>query len=65
MKNADFVVSNNGSTWSFKPVSEAAKKEVELMGIEGWQWIGKSFHVDHRLASQLADQLRNDGFDVQ
>jgi len=34
------------------------------MGLQSWQWLGKSFAVELRLAVDVVHQLRADGFKV-
>ena len=58
----DFIIVNQGSVWTFEPVSEAAKEFAKTLGLEGWQWMGKVFGIDARIASQLADDLESEGF---
>lgn len=62
----DFIVQNHGSIWLFQPVSEQAKELAQNdMGLEDWQWLGKSFSVDHRPAHALVQQLQDEGYEVQ
>lgn len=60
----DFDVENHGSVWRFTPVSESAKEKTKEFGLENWQWMGESFVIDWRLAEQLAEILREEGFDL-
>jgi hypothetical protein len=59
----DFVVANHGSIWQFTPVTERAIcfAETEL-GLEEWQWMGKTFCIDHRPARDLVESLADEGF---
>lgn len=60
---ADFKVTDCGSVWTFEPVSEAAKDySNDSLEIEGWQWVGPAFAVNHRTAQHLIDHLTDEGF---
>lgn len=58
----DFIIVNQGSVWTFEPVTEAAKEFAATLGLEGWQWLGKAFGLDARIAGQLMDDLYSEGF---
>lgn len=58
----DFIIVNQGSVWTFEPVTEAAKEFAATLSLEGWQWLGKAFGIDARIASQLANDLESEGF---
>jgi hypothetical protein len=59
----DFIVRPQGSIWTFEPASEAAKDfTATSLDVEGWQWLGPAFGVDHRLANDLVAALENEGF---
>ena len=61
----DFAVTNERTIWVFWAKSPEARDEMEDMGLESWQMLGKdSFAVDHRPAGQLVEQLRENGFTV-
>ena len=50
----DFVVRPHGSIWTFEPQTKTAKTFTKNdLDVEGWQWLGPAFGVDHRLASNL------------
>jgi hypothetical protein len=65
MNDKDFIVRDFGSVWTFEPVSETAKTftNAELQ-VEGWQWVGKAFGVDHSVAQNLLTALEDEGFVV-
>src|SRR5688572_15817673 len=47
----DFLVRPQGTVWLFEPVTERAKHHtLNVMDVQGWQWLGPAFGVDHRLA---------------
>jgi hypothetical protein len=50
----DIQINDQGIIILFTPVSEFAKDWVkENCYVESWQWMGSSFGVDHRIASDL------------
>ena len=61
---ADFLVANYGSMVALTPISADANKAVDagLIDYEEWQLLGGSIMVDHRMAENLIDHLREDGF---
>ena len=63
---ADFTFANYGSMIALSPMSADANKAVDagLIDYEEWQLLGGSIMVDHRMAENLIDHLRNDGFTV-
>jgi hypothetical protein len=62
-KAIDFVVHPHGSIWTFEPKTESAKHFVRTdLDVQGWQWLGQSFGVDHRLANDLIAALEGEGF---
>ena len=65
--NLDFHVRNRGSIWTFTPCTDDARKACRdgTIHIEDWQWSGESFAVDHCVAEDLVNNLRNDGFTVR
>lgn len=62
MDESDFLIRTQGSVWTFEPVTETAKEFVATLPLEGWQWLGKAFGVDARIANQLVDDLESEGF---
>jgi hypothetical protein len=62
----DFTVENHGSIWMFTPLTERARNFTATdLNVEGWQWMGNSFGVDHSVAPQLVSALIDEGFEVQ
>ena len=63
--SADFFVRPQGSIWTFEPATDAAKEFTATdLDVQGWQWLGPAFAVDHRLVSDLVAALENEGFRV-
>ena len=62
----DFLVANLGSMAAITPISADANKacDVGVIDYEEWQAIGGSIMVDHRVAADLLDNLRGQGFTV-
>ena len=64
-KSADFFVRPHGSIWTFEPATDAAKGFIATdLNVQGWQWLGPAFAVDHRIASHLIAALEDEGFRV-
>ncbi len=63
---ADFLYANYGSMVALSPMSADANKAVDagLIDYEEWQLLGGSIMVDRRMAQDLIDHLRDDGFVV-
>lgn len=62
---SDFSIYDDGSVVLFTPETESAQTFSEdEMGLESWQWLGRSFAVDHRVASDLVAGLELAGFEV-
>ena len=62
-KTIDFVVRPHGTVWTFEPRTESANRFVRTdLDVQGWQWLGQSFGVDHRLANDLIAALESEGF---
>lgn len=59
----DVRVSNHGTLYGFRPVSDAAKQWFEdSVSSESWQWMGGTLYVDHRYARNLGEGLQAEGF---
>lgn len=59
----DFVVRPHESVWTFEPKTESAKRFVRTdLDVQGWQWLGPAFGVDHRLVNDLIVALEVEGF---
>ena len=65
-KAIDFVVHPHRSIWTFEPKTESAKRFVGTdLDVQGWQWLGPAFGVDHRLANDLIAALEGEGFVIE
>jgi hypothetical protein len=65
MAKPDLTVDDRGSMFLLTPISELAKEWVQTnLALEGWQWLGASFAVEHRFVGQLVDGMRADGLRV-
>ena len=66
MNDADFLIANYGSMIALTPISADANKacDVGVIAFEEWQVIGGSIMVDHRVADDLLENLREDGFTI-
>jgi hypothetical protein len=63
----DFVIADHGTLVSLAPMTKKAKEATGEGGIiesQPWQWLGCSLMVDHRMADNLIENLRNDGFSI-
>ena len=62
-KIIDFQIRLHGTIWTFEPQTEDAKAFVRNeLEVQGWQWLGPAFGVDHRLANDLIAALEDEGF---
>jgi len=63
---ADFSVQNHGTIVMVAPNTTAARDWVDenLSNLQGWQWLGASFAVDRRLASDIVSGILADGLTV-
>ena len=61
---ADFLVANYGSMIALSPMTAKARKACDdgTISFEDWQVMGGSIMVDHRMAGDLIEHLRDDGF---
>ena len=66
MNNVDFLIANHGSMIALTPISADANKacDVGVIDFEEWQVMGGSIMVDHRVADDLLENLREDGFTI-
>ena len=66
MNEADFLVANYGSMIALSPVTAKAREACGdgTLAFEDWQMMGGSIMVDHRMAIDLLDNLRDDGFTI-
>lgn len=66
IKAIDFVVRPHGTVWTFEPKTDTAKGFVRTdLEVQGWQWFGPAFGVDHRLATDLITALEGEGFSIE
>ena len=63
---ADFLVANYGNMVALSPMTAKARKACEdgTISFEGWQVMAGSIMVDHRMADDLVQCLRDDGFTI-
>lgn len=62
----DFRAIHHGSITTFEPMNAEAKAWVhEHVALEGWQWLGHSFGVDHRSAQGLIAAIEDWGMSVE
>ena len=66
MNKADFLVANYGSMVALSPMTAKAREACGdgTINFEDWQVLGGSIMVDHRMAEDLLENLRNDGFAI-
>ena len=57
-------VRNDGSVVVFTPENDDDSLWADNLPLEGWQWLGRSFAVDHRLAGSLIEAAITDGLEV-
>ena len=59
----DFQIVDHGSVVMFTPLNLDAQTFAQNdLAIEGWQWMGNGFAVDHRAALGLHEYLIDSGF---
>ena len=60
----DFTIANYGSIVAITPMSANALEACEdgTIAFESWQMMCGSIMVDHRIAADLIENLRDDGF---
>jgi hypothetical protein len=62
----DFRIEDQGTIVLVTPLTEGAREWVDAnVQLEGWQWLGGSFAVDHRMAQALIDGIEDEGFAVR
>ena len=63
---ADINITNNGSVFSFQPVTKAGKDWIEKnVQTEPWQWLGDTLAIESRFAGELADGMISDGLEIE
>ena len=62
----DFTFANQGSMMAITPMSAKANEACDtgVIAYESWQVMGGSIMVDLRMAEDLIEHLREDGFIV-
>jgi hypothetical protein len=62
----DFDVTNYGSVWNIRAVSEAAKDfATENFPVEAWMGAPTDFTTDWRAARDLVERLLDEGWEVR
>ena len=61
---ADISVSNCGTIFLFRPLTEAARAHLEAHCADA-QWFGGALVCEHRYAGSLAEALQSDGFAIE
>jgi hypothetical protein len=57
------IIKNDGSVVLFTPEGDFEYEWMTLnLETEGWQWLGRSLVVDHRMAPDLEDLVVEAGF---
>ena len=66
MNNADFLVADYGSIIALSPMTAKARGACGdgTIAFEDWQVKGGAIMVDHRMANDLLENLRADGFTI-
>ena len=66
MNEADFLVANCGGMVALTPMTAKAREPCSdgTISFESWQVMGGSIMVDHRMADDLVEHLRDDGFTI-
>lgn len=65
MAQADVQVDDCGTLFMVTPLSQLAREWVEQhLSLEGWQWLGFSFAVEHRFIQPIVEGMVGDGLRV-
>lgn len=61
---ADFTIANYGGVIALSPMTARAREACGdgTIAFENWQVMGGSIMADHRMAQDLIEHLRDDGF---
>jgi hypothetical protein len=63
---SDVSVSGGGTVYLFVPETEVAHAWLDdYVHLEGWQWLGRAFAVEHRFAGALIEGMVADGLRVE
>ena len=65
MAKLDVQVDGGGTVYLVTPITQLAKEWVEQhLSLEGWQWLGGGFAVEHRFITALVNGMMADGLRV-
>jgi hypothetical protein len=65
MPKPDFTVDDHGTIFLVTPITTIAREWVEQhLFLEGWQWLGGGFAVEHRFVAGLVEGMVGDGLRV-
>ncbi|MCY2927544.1 MAG: hypothetical protein NT031_19315 [Planctomycetota bacterium] len=65
MPQVDINVDDEGSVFLFSPITPLAREWVATnLSLEGWQWLGRAFAVEHRFVAPIVEGMMNDGLRV-
>lgn len=63
---SDVTVSGGGTIYLFHLESDTARDWVDdQVQLEGWQWLGRAFAVEHRYVGALIEGMLADGLRVE
>ncbi len=61
---SDIEVRNHGTIVSLTATSMWGEAFLDQLPTEGWQWMGRTLNVDHRLAPHIIEGAQDDGLFV-
>ena len=65
MTQLDVNLDDQGNVFLFTPISRIAKEWVaQHLSLEGWQWMGNSFGIEHRFVGPIVNGMQADGLRV-
>ena len=65
MAKLDINLDDQGTVCLFTPISQLAKEWISShLRLEGWQFLGSSFAVEHRFVAPLVEGMLADGLRV-
>ena len=66
MNDTDFLIANHGSMIALSPMTAKARGACGdgTIAFEDWQVVGGAIMVEHRMADDLLENLRDDGFTI-
>lgn len=63
--NTDFIVTDQGSVVGLTPNTEQARVWLdENVQSEGWQWLGHTLWIDHRMAENILAGVTDEGLTI-